>query len=225
MNLGWTALHAAAYRGVPEIVSALVDAGAKLDARNNEKMTPLYLACGFGRIDAAKVLLEAGADADLPDKDGKRPRDIAGSTSIKDLLSLYQTRRPQAPHGNTREQRHSFDDLSGLSGAGLRATREVLADSWRSLPKETLSGRPVQSKLNLSRLQLQGFDLAGLSEQQRNILAMLGGGAPPIMMRPGMARALAGVPLKHTQLGPTPEDREVMWWPEDEAEHDGHGWA
>ena len=37
------------------------------------KGPPLYYAAQFGHIDAIKVLLEAGADPNIEDEDGKTP--------------------------------------------------------------------------------------------------------------------------------------------------------
>jgi ankyrin repeat protein len=45
---GQTALHAAAQRGLDEVVKTLVDLGAKLDLRDKQKRTPLDLALGVG---------------------------------------------------------------------------------------------------------------------------------------------------------------------------------
>jgi ankyrin repeat protein len=45
---GQTALHAAAQRGLDEVVKTLIDLGAKLDLRDKQKRTPLDLALGVG---------------------------------------------------------------------------------------------------------------------------------------------------------------------------------
>jgi ankyrin repeat protein len=83
---GETPVMTALYRGHHHVVTALLDAGAELDvfaaaatggpdalrqalddgaAVNNfanDGWTPLHLAAFFGRLDAARLLLEAGAD-------------------------------------------------------------------------------------------------------------------------------------------------------------------
>ena len=55
---GSTALHCAATDGVPEVVEALLEAGADVRAKDNEKMTPLHFACVDGNIDTVKVLFQ-----------------------------------------------------------------------------------------------------------------------------------------------------------------------
>lgn len=64
---GWTALHKAVHdadadRGHPEVVQALVDAGADVEARIGYGIRPLMLAAGYGEAAVAEVLLHAGAD-------------------------------------------------------------------------------------------------------------------------------------------------------------------
>lgn len=82
---GESPLMAALYRGHTEIASALIDAGAEIDifaaaatgriddlrrrldegdvnACAYDGWTPLHLAAFFGHLDAARLLLEAGAD-------------------------------------------------------------------------------------------------------------------------------------------------------------------
>jgi ankyrin repeat protein len=86
LPLGESPLMAALYRGHQDVMKVLLDAGAELDvfaaaaigrvdalksavgdARNvgrhaYDGWTPLHLAAFFGQIDAARLLLEAGAD-------------------------------------------------------------------------------------------------------------------------------------------------------------------
>jgi len=86
LPLGESPLMAALYRGHREVMRVLLDAGAELDvfaaaaigridaltsaigdARNVARQaydgwTPLHLAAFFGQIDAARLLLDAGAD-------------------------------------------------------------------------------------------------------------------------------------------------------------------
>ncbi|MCM2270380.1 MAG: ankyrin repeat domain-containing protein [Thermoanaerobaculia bacterium] len=53
-------IHAAHYCG-PRIATLLVDAGAKIDARNGSGITPLALALIMGNFDAAEALVAKGA--------------------------------------------------------------------------------------------------------------------------------------------------------------------
>ena len=79
---GYTALHAAARTNSPELITALLDAGADIDALDNEGNTPLLLAAGPTRREglnvpppsfspaAIDVLAAAGADLEARDKRG-----------------------------------------------------------------------------------------------------------------------------------------------------------
>ena len=48
----------------------LLEAGAAVDAKNEQGTTPLMLACMTGHVEAARLLLEKGADRSLPSPTG-----------------------------------------------------------------------------------------------------------------------------------------------------------
>lgn len=81
-EVGWTALHAAAFLGADKIVKYLVDNGAVVDAQNGCGLTPLSLAVGRNQtglirrtvphMTTAELLLELGAaDAQPPEPAGQ----------------------------------------------------------------------------------------------------------------------------------------------------------
>jgi len=53
------------------VMQQLLKAGASLDLVDQDNWTALYRACDKGRSEAAVLLLEAGASANLTDKKGK----------------------------------------------------------------------------------------------------------------------------------------------------------
>ncbi|MDZ4202377.1 MAG: ankyrin repeat domain-containing protein [Gallionella sp.] len=64
---GWSALARAAYnadlkRGFADVVQALVEAGANVEAAIGYGVRPLMLAAGYGETAVVEVLLQAGAD-------------------------------------------------------------------------------------------------------------------------------------------------------------------
>ena len=79
-GFGYTALHAAARANSPSLIAALVEAGADVDALDNDGHTPLLLAVGASRsrgrnapsatfnIAAIMELVAAGADLELRDR-------------------------------------------------------------------------------------------------------------------------------------------------------------
>jgi len=59
---GGSLLHRAAYDGDVELTKKILKAGADLEARDREGMTPLHTAVHTGRTEVVRVLAEAGAD-------------------------------------------------------------------------------------------------------------------------------------------------------------------
>ena len=58
----FTVLHSAAASKATDVAQVLIDAGADIDAMNNEGHAPLYFACASGALDVVKMLVRAGAD-------------------------------------------------------------------------------------------------------------------------------------------------------------------
>lgn len=88
-NTTW--LHTAASEGNLKQVAALIRAGAKLNARDDDGWTPLKAACSNGHTDVARILLEHGADPTIRDNKHGWPAfmnaAIEGNTAIMQLLA------------------------------------------------------------------------------------------------------------------------------------------
>jgi hypothetical protein len=78
---GGSPLHTAAVFGQLEAVRALVQAGADVNARNNDGSTPLIVAAFLCRTDIVQHLLAHGAD--------KNAKDKAGHTALESVSAPF----------------------------------------------------------------------------------------------------------------------------------------
>lgn len=88
-----TALIAAAHLGHYEVVHRLIEAGAPLDHVNNLGWTALMEAVVLGdggpdHVETVRLLVEAGADVGIPDRDGVTPRAHAIARNYGDIAKL-----------------------------------------------------------------------------------------------------------------------------------------
>ena len=86
-----TALIAAAHLGHHEVVARLVGGGAPLDHVNNLVWTALMEAVVLGdggpdHIKTVKILVDAGADKTIPDRDGLTPLDHTTSRGYEEIV-------------------------------------------------------------------------------------------------------------------------------------------
>jgi ankyrin repeat protein len=75
----------------------LLGNGAEVDEAVSEGLyegqTPLYVACGNGHVNAARLLLDKGAKVNRATRNGNTPMSIAkknGHSSVVALLEEYQ---------------------------------------------------------------------------------------------------------------------------------------
>jgi ankyrin repeat protein len=73
-----------------QCVKALVDAGADINARNEDGITPLMNAAWFGCHDSLKELLRCGAGSSSRDSKGRSARDMAIERGHKDLGDMLK---------------------------------------------------------------------------------------------------------------------------------------
>jgi len=88
---GWTALHLAAAFGTPAAVSALLEAGAQVEAvsRNPQQNQALHAALGLGRnAETVRLLLEHGAAVDAAQAGGFTAIFSAAAANRRDLAEL-----------------------------------------------------------------------------------------------------------------------------------------
>ena len=67
-QMGGTVLHVAVEKGFGSIIELLITQGADLNAHNKNKATPLTIACLDEKVDAARVLINAGCNINFRGK-------------------------------------------------------------------------------------------------------------------------------------------------------------
>ena len=91
-----TPLHRAAANNKIEAVAALISHGADVNARDEDGLTPLIMACFGGYAKVVEALLDAGADKELKATsgrwEGKTPLDIARDENEGDVVALLERR-------------------------------------------------------------------------------------------------------------------------------------
>jgi ankyrin repeat protein len=88
---GWTALHFAAQEWLVDVVRALIEAGASVDARDAHGNTPLWRAVfnSQRRGEIIQILRRAGADANAANSHGVSPVGLARSIANFDVQRFF----------------------------------------------------------------------------------------------------------------------------------------
>jgi G3E family GTPase len=139
-SVGQTALHVASMWGRHTCVDALIKGGAQVNVKNFVNgFTPLHCAAqdneraeDEGRIQAIKLLLAAGADAEAPDQNGRLPVDLTSNAEIRALLTEEPGQdllKPVKP--NIRKTPITL--LSGFLGAGKTTLLRVALENKQGL--------------------------------------------------------------------------------------------
>lgn len=104
-------IHRAAMTDKPDAVAVLLDAGAKLDARDNLKRTPLHVAAGWSTVEMVELLWQRGADPNATTERGDTPLDFAMSNFYQDkkverekIVSFLKGRGSKMSEGEKKRQ-------------------------------------------------------------------------------------------------------------------------
>lgn len=110
---GMTPLHFAAMFGHAEVIQVLIQAGADIQATDEDDgRSPLHYAARNNNAEAAKALIEGGADVDVEDNFGETPMELAEGDTLKvfqswsekhQLKDIAQDSRPQSDLASPEE--------------------------------------------------------------------------------------------------------------------------
>jgi len=88
--LGISVLHMSVESENLEVVSFLVDSGAKVNVVDADGWSPFHLACSLGNLDVVKYLIEKGSNINAPTKEGEYALELTESEEIKDFIRKYE---------------------------------------------------------------------------------------------------------------------------------------
>jgi uncharacterized protein len=185
----YTPLYLASQHGHAPVLQALITAGADVKSGTPNGTTPLMVAAASGKVDAAKVLVDSGADVNA--KDGVRaqtPLMYAAASNRAAVIALL------ASKGADLKAASKVSDLANLSreGAGFGGNPQ--------------GGVPqgAQGALGARRPQTPGVD----RNYQLNELIIAHGGLTPLLyaVRQGFAESTdallkAGADVNHASAG------------------------
>ena len=141
-RFGGSAFMYAAARGDGSVVGQLIEAGAEINAANNNGVTPLMLASGNGHEAIALQLLDAGADPRAVNKwgrsalqeaearrlrwEGRAPESYVGLVTVSTLAGNIRRcvellKQPRVPIAWTPATHTQFPKCSRVRAAGLGA--------------------------------------------------------------------------------------------------------
>jgi ankyrin repeat protein len=92
-HFGNTPLKVVAVRGDLHAARLLLDAGAEVNAVNEDGFTALHHAASHGHTEIVALLLERGAFLEARNADGRTPLELARLLGKHDVVGLLETRR------------------------------------------------------------------------------------------------------------------------------------
>lgn len=105
---GWTALMKALFnyeqnRGFPDVVSALIEAGADIEHQVTYGTRPLMIAAGYGEASVVEVLLAAGVDVVAMNEGGRNAKTMAETKDYVEVINqlhMHELRKADGKKGS-----------------------------------------------------------------------------------------------------------------------------
>lgn len=87
---GWTSLMETPKRNLPEVAKLLIEAGANVDAKNNDGLSTLMIASMIGSTEIVKSLIDAGCDVNAKSNKGRSSLLYATSSNHTEIVKLLE---------------------------------------------------------------------------------------------------------------------------------------
>ena len=146
-------LRMAVVTGVESAVQVHINRGDDLDARDEKGLTPLMISAARNKAAICRLLLAAGADANLLDPFGCSARDIAQAAGALEAAEAIEAAHAPSLHGNghckTAQIVHSEQGTPASDGppAGRQAEANHEECDQRSSPLPRLDGVAVSDSV------------------------------------------------------------------------------
>ena len=125
-------IHEAAAKGNIEAVNQHLEVGADVNARENNKWTPLHYAAYYGHKVVAELLITEGADVNAKSDDGWTPLHDATSIGHKEIVELLLAKganvNAKNNYGNTPLDLASGETADLLRKHGGKTSEELKAE-------------------------------------------------------------------------------------------------
>jgi hypothetical protein len=153
----YTPLHWAAVQGHWDVLEALIERGADVNAVGGDGGTPLHLASHHDRPDMIRLLLDEGADLTTQNRWGRTPLHVAARRNC-DLVAALLLSRDADPNATTKE---GWTPLHVAQMAGHPGVRDLLLahgadpqrrDEMGKRPAEYAFQRPAASETDPATL-------------------------------------------------------------------------
>jgi ankyrin repeat protein len=122
---GNTALHIAAQNGHYDLVKHLIDAGAQVNAQNNNGQAPLHMTVAYDFYFVSRLLLDHGADGEIVNGEGNKA--ILGIDGDKTGLSAWDNAVSILRSASNKEQLDlAFTELDKATETPEEISKEQL---------------------------------------------------------------------------------------------------
>ena len=167
-------LRMAVVAGVENAIQIHIDRGDDLNARDANGQTPLMLSAARNKASICKLLLSAGADADLRDTSGYNAFDIAlaaGASEAARAIKAACALPPAVPTEHAHASEHARNSSSAVSTLAFNRSsafdlEEAIITPF-SEPLAALEPEPVTAQtIELDANDIYGLDLAGWEAEE-----------------------------------------------------------